>query len=118
MSKKYILEEDIFFTNKKIFKDENEYCYTCKCYDGVAICTPYYHEDDEEENKNLPMIISTYPKKKDVLKDNDLCQEILTYRGLYDLTKKQIHYGDIMMYLGKLTKVDNNAIELALQTIF
>lgn len=118
MSKKYILEEEIFFVDKKIFKDENEHYYTCKCYDGVAICTPYYDEYDEEENKNLPMIISTYPKKKDILKDDDLSQKILDYRGLFDLRKNQIHYGDIMMYLGKLTKVDNNAIELALQTIF
>lgn len=116
--KKFILEEDIFFTDKKIFKDEEEHYYTCKCYDGVAICTPFYDEEDEEENKNSPMLIVTYPKKEDVLKNNDLCQDILTYRGLYDLKKNQIHYGDIMLYMGELTKVDSNAVELALQTIF
>lgn len=106
---RFILEEEILFTNKKIFKDSEEHSYTCKCYDGVAICTP----DDEES----PMIVATYPKKSDVLADKELCQEIREYRGLYDLRNSQITYGDIMLKLGKLTQVKDADIKVALQLL-
>lgn len=109
-----VIENDILFTNKKIFKNNEEYSYTCKCYDGVAICTPTPN-DDEEDEINLPMIIATYPKRKDVLLDSELCRSILDYRGLYDVRKNQITFGDIMLKLGKLTKVKDFEIELALQ---
>ena len=113
LSLQCVIEDEILFTNKKIFKDNEEYSYTCKCYDGVAICTPT--PDDEEVVTNLPMIIATYPKRKDVLLDSELCRSILDYRGLYDLRKNQITFGDIMLKLGKLTKVKDSEIELALQ---
>ncbi len=114
LSLQCVIEEEILFTNKKIFKDNEEYSYTCKCYDGVAICTPT-PDDEEEDETNLPMIIATYPKRKDVLLDSELCRSILDYRGLYDLRKNQITFGDIMLKLGKLTKVKDSEIELALQ---
>ena len=104
---KFILEDEILFTNKKIFKDSDEHCYTCKCYDGVAVCTP----TDEDES---PMIVATYPKKEEVLEDKKLCREILDYRGLYDMRPSQITYGDIMLRLGKLTKVTDDSVKLAL----
>lgn len=107
---KFILENEILFTNKKIFKDSEEHCYTCKCYDGVAVCEP----TDEE---GLPMLIATYPKKEEIRKDTELCREILEYRGLWDLTASQITYGDIMMLLGKLTKVTDEAMLSALKEI-
>ena len=113
LSLQCVIEDEILFTNKKIFKDNEEYSYTCKCYDGVAICTPT--PDDEEDETNLPMIIATYPKRKDVLLDSELCRSILDYRGLYDVRKNQITFGDIMLKLGKLTKVKDSEIELALQ---
>lgn len=103
-----VTEEDILFTNKKLFKDSNEHSYTCNCYDGVAVCTP-------TDEPNLPMIVATYPKKKDVLTDNKLCEAILEYRGLYDLKKSQITFGDIMLKLGKLTSVKDNNVEAALK---
>lgn len=109
-----VIEDEILFTNKKIFKNNEEYSYTCKCYDGVAICTPTPN-DDEEDGINLPMIIATYPKRKDVLLDSELCRSILDYRGLYDVRKNQITFGDIMLKMGKLTKVKDFEIELALQ---
>jgi hypothetical protein len=46
----------------------------------------------------------TYPKKANVLSDDNLCMSILKYRGLYDLQKEDIHFGDIMLYLGKVEK--------------
>ena len=109
-----VIEDEILFTNKKIFKNNEEYSYTCKCYDGVAICTPTPNDEDEDE-VNLPMIIATYPKRKDVLLDSELCRSILDYRGLYDVRRNQITFGDIMLKLGKLTKVKDSEIELALQ---
>lgn len=33
---RYILEEDILLTNKKIFKDKEEHAFNFKCYDGYA----------------------------------------------------------------------------------
>ena len=104
---KFILEDEILFTNKKIFKDSEEHSYTCKCYDGVAVCTP----TDEDES---PMIVATYPKKEEVLKDKNLCRKILDYRGLYDTRPSQITNGDIMLKLGKLTKVTDDSVKLAL----
>lgn len=108
-----VIEDEILFTNKKIFKNNEEYSYTCKCYDGVAICTPTPNDDEDEIN--LPMIIATYPKRKDVLLDSELCRSILDYRGLYDVRKNQITFGDIMLKMGKLRKVKDFEIELALQ---
>ena len=107
---KFILEEEILFTNKKIFKDSEEHCYTCKCYDGVAVCEPTYEDE-------LPMLIATYPKKADVRKDKELCRSILEYRGLWDLTASQITFGDIMLKMGKLTKVTDEAILTALKEL-
>jgi hypothetical protein len=46
----------------------------------------------------------TYPLRKDVLKSEGMSNAVLEYRGLYDCTKKDIHYGDIMMKYGKITK--------------
>lgn len=104
-----VVEEEILFTNKKIFKDNDEHAYKCKCYDGVAVCTPC---DDEHE---LPMIVATYPKKKDVLSDKELCRSIRYYRGLYDLRNTQITYGDIMLKLGELSKITDEKTKMALQ---
>jgi hypothetical protein len=61
------------------------------------------------------MIVATYPKKEEVLTDKELCRSILSYRGLYDLRNSQITYGDIMLKLGKLTKVTDSNIKTALQ---
>lgn len=107
---KFILEDEILFTSKKIFKDSEEHSYTCKCYDGVAVCDP----TDEE---GLPMLIATYPKKADVRKDKELCREILDYRGLWDLKASQITYGDIMLKMGKLAMVSDETIQTALKEI-
>ena len=108
---KFIIEDEILFTNKKIFKDSEEHCYTCKCYDGVAVCEP------TDENEGLPMLIATYPKKAEVRKNKELCREILEYRGLWYMVASDITYGDIMLKLGKLTKVTDEAILTALKEI-
>lgn len=98
MAKKFIMEEDILLCDKKVFGDNEEHSFNCKCYDGYAECTA---TDSEEK---VQKVIMTYPLRKEVLKNEDMCDAILTYRGLYDCTKKDIHYGDIMMKYGVITK--------------
>lgn len=107
---KFIVEDEILFTNKKIFKDSEEHSYTCKCYDGVAVCEPTCED-------GLPMLIATYPKKAEVRKNKELCREILEYRGLWYMVASDITYGDIMLKMGKLTKVTDEVVLTALKEI-
>lgn len=98
---KHVIEHHIEFSDKRFFKDNLPHLYDCKCYDGYAIC----YAQSNEDNVNVPpTIIVTYPKKANVLSDDNLCMSILNYRGLYDLQKEDIHFGDIMLYLGKVEK--------------
>lgn len=92
----YVTEKEILFTDKEIFKDNEEHSYMCKCFDGVAVCT-----SNDEENE-LPIILATYPKKSDVMADEELCESIRAYRGLDGIRNSQITYGDIMAKLGEL----------------
>lgn len=87
----YILEQGI-----EVLIGGNEVAYDMECYDGYAIGTLV---DDVDAPATIRM---EYPKLEDVLKDLDLCHRILKYRGLYDLAPIDIHFGDIMMYLGEI----------------
>ena len=60
---------------------------------------------DDEDKKAPKKIRVTYPKRKDVLKNRDMSDYVLEYRGLYDLTAINIHCGDIMMAYGKIENV-------------
>lgn len=62
MAKKFIMEEDILLCDKKVFGDNEEHSFNCKCYDGYAECTA---TDSEEKVQKVTM---TYPLRKDVLK--------------------------------------------------
>ena len=64
--------------------------------------------DDDAEFPNAPKTIRMeYLTLDDVLSDKGgIAYDILRYRGLYNLDVQDIHYGDIMMYLGEI--VDNN----------
>ena len=87
----YISEEGI-----EVLIGGNEVTYDMECYDGYAIGKLV---DDVDAPATIRM---EYPKLADVLEDNDLCYHILKYRGLWDKTADDIHYGDIMMYLGEI----------------
>ena len=89
----YILE-----TSVEVLIGGNEVTYDMECYDGYAIGTLV---DDVDAPATIRM---EYPKLADVLEDNDLCYHILKYRGLWDKTASDIHYGDIMMYLGEIVE--------------
>ena len=87
----YILEQGI-----EVLIGGNEVTYDMECYDGYAIGKLV---DDVDAPATIRM---EYPKLEDILKDDNLCLSILFYRGLGDKTANDIHYGDIMMYLGDI----------------
>lgn len=101
---KTIFEESIEFVDEEMLGDNQTHCYDCDCEDGIAVGTLC---DDEESNAPKRIRI-TYPKLADVLADEDMCEEILEYRGLHDLSPSDIHYGDVMMVFGEITKVLND----------
>lgn len=93
-TKEPILETDIIVTLPNIKDDA---IYDLKCYDGYAtgerIC------DTENAPKNIRL---EYPTLEEVLADEEKVSYVLEYRGLYDLTPNDIHYGDIMMAYGEV----------------
>ena len=95
MEKETIFENGIEFT----FGDKT-YEYNVECSDGVAIGA--YYGDDPDAPKRIKM---TYPKLADVLADEEMADHVLEYRGLYDLTPSDIHYGDVMMAYGEVSEV-------------
>lgn len=102
MNKRMVIEEGILFTDKKFFKDNKEHEYTCHCRNGQALC--YLIDDEGEDNAPKKMVVK-YPKMKDLTdRQKDY---ILKYRGLYDLTRKDIHYGDVCVIYGKIAGVVN-----------
>lgn len=93
-----IIEDAVMFCDKDIFGDEEEHEYYCRCHDGYAQCYP-------SRSMGSPMLRLTYPKLQDVHNDEALCWKIIKYRGLdKDFETKDVHYGDVALYMGKLTK--------------
>jgi hypothetical protein len=88
----YILE-----TSVEVLIGGNEVTYDMECYDGYAIGKLV---DDVDAPATIRM---EYPTLADVLSDmGGVADDILQYRGLYDLDASDITYGDIMMYLGEI----------------
>lgn len=98
---KTIFEEGIEFNQRDIFGDDQEHEYNCECNDGVAICTLCDPSDTNAPKK----IKVTYPTLEEILADEDDCEQILNYRGLYDLNASDIHYGDVMVTFGEITEI-------------
>lgn len=69
------------------------------CFDGIGIAI-----DIDEDSK---FYILTYPKLKELTLNEDDIKEVLTHCGLYDLTAKDIHYGDIMLTYGEIVSNAN-----------
>ena len=99
---KFVIEEEVLIVNETIFGDSVEHCFDFKCYNGYAIG----ELSGEDDHTNVTKIKMTYPKRAEVLKNADLCEEVLEYRGLYDLKAKDITYGDIMMYAGEPSVIE------------
>lgn len=100
MGKKKIIEPEVLLTDEKVFGDNEEHEYVVECYDGYAIG----RLSDEEDTTAPKEVFLEYPKRKDVIKNIDLAEDILEFRGLYDLDIKDIHFGDIMMYMGDIVR--------------
>lgn len=88
----------IFETNVLVNINNKEYEYDMTCYDGYAFGVL------REDANDVPNIIKmTYPTLNEVLSDmGGLADDILQYRGLYDLSVEDLHYGDVMMYMGEV----------------
>lgn len=110
-SNRFIQEEDVLLQDENIFGDSDEHRYNCRCYDGWAIGVL-----SDIEDKNAPKKVRLkYPKLKEVLDNEKMANYVMTYRGLNvkDAHKEgfepfDIHYGDVMMALGKIDGVASN----------
>ena len=100
----YILEDEILFTNKKIFGDSMEHAYECKCFDGFAIGTAL---EEEGTPKKIRIV---YPLRSDIVNDDKKAYKVLYYRGLHDLSPKDITYGDIMICMGVIEPIKTRRI--------
>ena len=82
--------------------NNKEYEYDMTCYDGYAYGVLRENTDE------VPNIIKMeYPTLNDVIYDKGgIADDILTYRGLYNLSVDDIHYGDIMMCLGEVVPIE------------
>lgn len=90
--KKFIRENSIEFAEYPNAE------YTCKCYDGVAICTL----EDSERDTSPNTLVVKYPTLEVVKKYDELAREILRYRGLSENNIQDLHYGDVMLYFGDI----------------
>lgn len=88
-------ETDILLSDTDVFGDDSEHSYDAVCYDGYAIAT-------SNESDAPKMLKLTYPTRLSILASQEKSGYVLKYRGLHDLTAKDIHYGDIMMAYGKI----------------
>lgn len=95
----YIIEEEVLVN----IGQYDEVPYRMVCYDGYAEGTLI---DDDAEFPNAPKTIRMeYLTLDEVLSDKGgIADDILCYRGLYNLNEQDIHYGDIMMYLGEVVE--------------
>lgn len=89
-----ILETDILVCLPNI---EGEVTYDFECYDGYA--TGSRVDNTENAPKEIRMV---YPTLAEIKADEEKAEYVLEYRGLYDLSVEDIHYGDIMMAYGEV----------------
>ena len=88
-----VWEYDIEICEPEIFKDDQIRLFDCQCFDGFAICV------EQETGKNITL---HYPLRSVVICNDSMADEVLNYRGLWDLKAKDITFGDIMMCYGKI----------------
>ena len=99
-----VLEQEVYFSDESIFGDEGEHYYNVECFDGYGIATKCEGYDDDNAPAKLRV---TYPKREEVVNDEEMAAEVLDYRGLDDITAEGITFGDIMMYYGELEVVES-----------
>jgi hypothetical protein len=98
-NKDFIIEEEVLVK----IGQYDEAPYRMVCYDGYAIGELL----NKEEYMCPDTIRMEYPTLDEVLTDKGgIADDILYYRGLWDKQHNDIHYGDIMMYLGEIVPFD------------
>lgn len=98
---RYFLVENVLLYDEELFGDSDEHLFDIKCYDGYAIATI----SSDEDIRDIEQVRLEYYTLAEVLSNDILSAQVLRYNGLYDLSPKDINYGDIMMAYGKITKV-------------
>lgn len=101
-----ITEEEIYFTDKTVFKDEMEHPYECVCYDGVAFCTKVPCKENINAPQNLMLGYPSMCSIKGTAKET-ACKE---YRGIP--MGEPLCYSDIAIKYGKIGKYGFTADEL------
>lgn len=91
-------EREILFTDPRLFGDNNEHEYNCKCYDGFAVCTMV---GDENVPEKLHL---TYPTLA-LVEQLHLTTRIKNYCGLPSYT--ELTFGDVAICMGKIIDPDN-----------
>ena len=98
----FIVETDIL-VNLPNFKEEVSY--DVQCFDGYA----YGYLADDIPNAPIHIKME-YPTLAEVKANDDMADYVLKYRGLYDHTKEDIHYGDVMMAYSEVVFQSSNLI--------
>lgn len=97
--------------NKLIIKTDvelnNGVIADCFCINGFALAV----EQSNEERK-FSFCLS-YPTLEDVLKDKDMCHEIISYCGFND-----INFGDIMLTYSEIVKPNKDKLTELLDIVF
>ena len=88
-----VWEYDIEICEPEFFGDSKVRLFDCQCFDGFAICF---------EPETGKIITLHYPLRSIVICNDSMADEVLNYRGLWDLKAKDITFGDIMMCYGKI----------------
>lgn len=97
---KRIVKDEMLFTDKKIFGNNEEHSYNVTCDDGHAIAVPT--DDEVECYPNSPKQITlTYPTLEELTKEQK--RECLDYRGKVDVPTSRCNYADACMLYGKIT---------------
>jgi hypothetical protein len=87
----------------------------CFCSDKLAIAI----EQSDEERKFCYFL--QYPSLQEVLDSKALTNDVLRYCGLYDLSAKDLNYGDLMLTYGEIftgaTKAEIKALYDEIETM-
>lgn len=98
---KCCIENNILIRNKKL-GDNLEHTYKCKCFDGYAI-------GELKDKTNAPYMIKlVYPTLDEIINNEDMCDEVLQYNGLFDCDETDITFGDIMKCYGRIDSINND----------
>ena len=94
-------KDEMLFTDRSIFGDDEEHEYEIECQDGFATAVPTIYE--LENNPKAPKRLEfTYPKLNELGYIGK--RKCLDYRGLYAEPVSSCSYADVCMSYGKIKK--------------